>query len=111
MPTPPVFSTREGRNPDSRYVRNIYNRLLTSIRSGHSFRIIYRNTENAGYSFPVDNVEISADDSEVGAMALWHIGQELVTSPDRYEFQVKLNYNITKHDIRVQLLLKSILHE
>ena len=88
MPTPPIYKTRAGWNPDSEYRRNLYNGLLRSIRSGHSLRIVYCNTENAGYSFPVDNVEIAADESVVGAMALWHIGQQMVTSPDRYEFQV-----------------------
>ena len=63
-----------------------------SIRSGHSFRIVYRSTDNDCYSFPVDNIEIAADESAVGAMAVWHLGQERVTSPDRYEFQVSLNF-------------------
>ena len=81
--TQSIFST-------SNWNLDAYNCLLRSIRSGHSFRIVGRDTtENVSYSFPVDNVEISADESVVGAMSLWNIGQELVTSPDRYELQVK----------------------
>ena len=71
-----------------RHTRFFYRRLRGAVESGHCIRITYNGGINDGYNFPADNVEISADESVIGAMAVWHVSQEMVSSPDRYNFQV-----------------------